>query len=79
MDLLLHSYLYTNIISKSEIKILSNFIEKTFRIYQITKYNVGLIEKVHLDELDVYLAMLEMYVYIYREGIYIYICIYIYM
>ena len=42
MDLLLHSYMYTNIISRSKIKILSNFIEKTFRIYQITKYNVSL-------------------------------------
>ena len=35
-------YLYNNIISGSEIKILSNFIEKTFRLYQITKYNVSL-------------------------------------
>ena len=45
MDLLLLSYLYNNIISGSEIKILSDFIEKTIRIYQITKYNVSLWEK----------------------------------
>ena len=42
MDLLLPSYLYNNIISGSEIKIHSNFIQKTFRIYQITIYNVTL-------------------------------------